>query len=290
LRRNGESWGAADYNAVGGFANLELHPGRVTVRTGYRLDARRFADAPGFDQLQHSAFGSALVNFETRTTVIGEVIAGSKQYAGVSARTEVTVVQWGDPGQARGAGAGRGGGIGNATLVPVAVPGEPGSDARQVTLLARIAQSLANRTGLSLEVSRRRVGGEVPPSLVSTPATFFDDGIYDDMFASNATRGGVTLKSIVGHGVELEASMIALDKDYPSTLAFDEQGAALPGVRRADRVRQARLAAAWPLFPSRTGSVSLDLLTGYDYTKHESTSALYRYRAHTVRVAIGVSY
>lgn len=292
LRRNGDSWAAADFNAAGGFANLELHRGGATVRTGYRLDVRRFPSSPALDQLQHSTFGSVLVSFPSRTTLIGELIAGTKHYEAVSEHTEVFAVptQGATGLHAPAQGLGRWGGMANTTLVPVVTPGAPGSDAQQVTLFGRVAQSLAARTGLSLEASRRRVFGEISPALVATPASFFDDGIYDDMFASNATRGAVSLKSIVGSGVELAGSLMWLEKDYPATYAFDENGVSMPGVLRADRVTQARFDTDWPLFPSRTGLVSLDLIAGYDYTRLRSTSALYRYTSHAVRFAIGVTY
>lgn len=295
VRRNGDSWGAADFNGAGAFANFELQPGRATVRTGYRFDVRRFPDSPAMNQMQHSGFGSVLVSFETRTTLIGEISAGSKHYEAVSSRTEVLAVHADtNPVASSGAGMqGRGTAwrtMANVTLVPVVVPGSAGSDAQHVTVFARIAQSLAARTGLSLEVSRRRVSGNVSPALVATPAMFIDDGVYDDLFASDATRGAVTMKSIVGRDVELMGSIGWSDKRYGATHAFDEDGATVPDVLRHDRITIAQAFVTWPLFPSRTGRVALDLITGYDYTKHASTSALYRYAAHTIRIGFGVTY
>jgi hypothetical protein len=293
LRRNGDSWSAADFNAAGAFANLEFRPGRANVRTGYRLDVRQFPSSPAMDQIQHSGFGSVLVSFETRTTLIGEINFGSKHYEAVSSRTEVVAVPT-EPTEPttgmQGRGTGQRSGMAHMSLVPVVMPGSPGSGAQQVTVFARVAQSLASRTGLSVEVSRRRVSGQVSPALVATPAMFIDDGIYDDLFASDATRGGVTLKSIVGSGIELAGSLAWTDKRYGATYAFDEDGLVLPDVLRRDRVTTAQASATWPLFPSRTGGVALDLITGYDYTRHKSTSALYRYTAHAVRMMVGVTY
>ncbi len=297
LRRNGDSWGAADFNGAGAFANLELRPGRATVRSGYRLDLRRFADSPAMNQMQHSGFGSVLVSFQTRTTLIGEISVGTRQYEAVSPRTEVLAVHTdtdtGTETVTPGVMQGRGNAwrsMANVSLVPVVVPGSPGSNAQQVTVFARVAQSLASRTGLSVEISRRRVSGDVPPALVATPAMYIDDGVYDDLFASDATRGGITLKSIVAKDIELMGSIAWSDKRYGSTYAFDEDGAAMSDVLRRDRVTSAQASVTWPLFPSRTGAVALDLITGYDYTKHASTSALYRYTAHTIRIGFGVTY
>jgi hypothetical protein len=290
LRRNGDSWAAADFNGGGAFMNLELHPGRATVRTGYRVDARRFPSSPALDQLQHTAFASVLASFETRTTLIGEAIVGAKHYDAVSARTEVVTVASAAAPELHRQGAGRGAGLANLTLVPVITPASPGSDARHVTVMGRIAQSLAARTGLSFEASRRHVSGEVAPALVATPASFFDDGIYDDLFASDATRAIVTLKSIVVRDIEVVADVEWLRKDYPATTAFDEDGVAVDGLLRNDRVRRASVDVVVPLFPSRTGAVSLELLAGYAHAQHRSTSALYRYSAHALRFGIGLTY
>ncbi len=297
LRRNGDSWGAADFNGAGGFANVELRPGRTTARGGYRFDLRRFPDSPAMNQMQHSGFGSVLVSFETRTTLIGEISLGAKQYEAVSPRTLVLAVHTdtdtGTETVTPGGMQGRGNAwrsMASVSLVPVVAPGSPGSNAQQVTVFARVAQSLASRTGLSVEISRRRVSGDVPPALVATPAMYIDDGVYDDLFASDATRGRITLKSIVAKDIELMGSLGWNDKRYGATYAFDGDGAAMPDVLRRDRVTTAQAFVTWPLFPSRTGAVALDLITGYDYTRHTSTSALYRYTAHTVRIGLGVMY
>lgn len=77
LRRNGDAWNAADYNAIGAFLNLELHPSATTaLRTGYRVDIRRFPTYEPLDQAEQSAFASGLVNLQSRTTLIGEIAFG----------------------------------------------------------------------------------------------------------------------------------------------------------------------------------------------------------------------
>ena len=291
LRRNGTSWSAANFNGAGAFVNLEWHPATATtMRGGYRADLRRFPTLAAMNQLQHSVFASALVNLASRTTLIAEVSGGAKHYSAVSSATEVLTLPIDPADRSAWRGTGRRAGASGAMLVPVVVPGAPGSNARQLTLMARVAQSLAARTGLSFEVSHRAVAGTVPPALVATPAQFIDDGVYDDAFASSATRREVTLRSVIGSGVGLAASAAWANKNYPSTSAFDEEGAALAGVLRHDRVALARLETTWPLVPTRTGAVAIDLIGSYDYTRHRSTSALYRYSAHAVRFAIGVSY
>jgi hypothetical protein len=182
------------------------------------------------------------------------------------------------------------GGLANMVVTPITIPGTPSSSAQQVTLFGRVAQSLATRTGVSVDVSHRRVFGEVPPALVATPARFFDDGVYDDPYASRSTLLRATLKSIVGPGLEVIGSGSWQDKPYGATPAFDQDGRELAGVRRDDDVVRAMLGITVPVLPSRTGAVQLGLLAGYDFTRHRSTTAIYNYTSHALGFGISFSY
>jgi hypothetical protein len=166
----------------------------------------------------------------------------------------------------------------------------PSTSAQQFTVFGRAAQSLAPRTGLAIEASHRRVFGEVPPALVATPARFFDDGVYDDPFASRATLVRATLKSIVGNGIELVGSGSWQDKPYVATPALDGAGYAVEGVLREDTVVRGLAAVTVPLFPSHTGSIDLALVTSYDLTRHRSTTAIYNYTSHALGVGLSFSY
>ena len=306
LRRNGDAWQAANYNAVGGFANLEWRPRETaTFRTGYRLDVRRFPTYAAMDQQEHTGFGSLLWNFQSRTTVIAEATVGTKHYEGAPSTTEflaqhatAPVVEgtW-LPGSGQGqAGKGttgqgnQGGAMSWLVFAPVTVPGTPSSSAQQVAMFVRVAQSLASRTSVLGEVSWRNAFGEVPPAVITTPARFFDDGVYDDPYASDSRLGRLSMKSIVWGDVELNASGSWQLKPYGATPALDGDGAPVQGVLREDRVTRASAFATWPILPSRTGQVELDLITGYDYTRHRSTTAVYNYTSHAVSVGFGVGY
>jgi hypothetical protein len=83
LRRNGDAWADADYDALGAFVNLEAAPrAGLTLRTGYRVDRRLFGAMPSLDQTEHGVFASLLVNLPSRTTLIAEVRPGLKGYRG----------------------------------------------------------------------------------------------------------------------------------------------------------------------------------------------------------------
>jgi hypothetical protein len=321
LRRNGAAWQDADYDAVGGFANLETTPREGwTLRTGYRVDRRVFDAMPSLDQTEHGAFATLLVNLPSRTTIIAEARAGVKSYRGeavaAAAPAGATVDGPGadgpvpasaGAGQGPSGGAGKGQGNGGAGsggsgiaatgMGPSTRPVRPSVSvvsadrAQQVTLLARVAQSLGDRTGLSFQATWRGVGGSVPPALVTTPAGFFDDGVYDDPYASAQTGAELRLKHVRRGGTVFEASARHFVQSYDAAPALGADGLALAGgPLREDRVWRAAAAVEVPLFPSRTGSFALGLQLAYGFTRSASNDVFYDYRNHSGAVALTLGY
>jgi hypothetical protein len=60
--------------------------------------------------------------------------------------------------------------------------------------------------------------------------------------------------------------------------------------RRADTVWRAAASASVPVLGSRTGSVSLALELRWEYTRHRSNDAFYRYDANALGVGISATY
>ena len=286
LRDNGDAWADAGYRALGGMANVEYRPsdGR-TLRFGYRLDGRELPNIPELDQIEHDTFVSALFNFQTRTTLIGEVRLGAKSYAGGPTLPEVspTVTQ---------GGSGRGRGVRGSTVRSGLAASTPGGErAGRVAWRVRVAQSLADQTGLALDYSARHTFGTVPPGLVTTPAHFYDDGVYDDPYASDARTIGATLKQILGGAGAVRGWVGWQGRDYRATPALDLEGEPLPGAAlREDRVWRAGVAWVVPVFPHRTGQLAVDLDLGYAFTDHRSTDAFYDYVSHAFGLTFSVVY
>jgi hypothetical protein len=75
--------------------------------------------------------------------------------------------------------------------------------ARLFTVYGRVAQSLATRTSLSVDVMHRATFGDVPPAVITTPVELFEDGLYDDPFASDATDARLTFKHIFANHIDV---------------------------------------------------------------------------------------
>jgi hypothetical protein len=300
LRRNGSAWEAADYDALGGFVNLELHPtGTTVVRAGYRADVRRFSSSPALNHDQHTAFGSLLVSLPSRTTLVGEITTGFKRYAGLPATPALlatgTSQGTGASHGGTGTGAGQGPGWRPATtsglaLVPVTTPGTPGTEAGLLTAYLRVAQSVAERVGLSGKLFRRTLLGDAAPAVVATPPGFFDDGVYDDPFASDMTSARLSLKGLPQRGPAWLVGGTWQDKPHANTPALDAAGSPIPGQRRHDRVVRAGASLSWPIATSHTGSVEVALVPTYGFTRSRSTTSDYNYTSHLVTVGVTIGY
>ena len=295
-RTNGASWAAADYRALGLFLNAEWKPSDTrTVRTGYRADIRAFPDMPELDQVEHEGFGSALVNLQSRTTLVGELRVGAKRYDVLdSTAMEPTAPVPGAP-DSPGSAWSRGRGSRASGLVmstPSHSPtGSVGGTAGQVTVLGRVAQSLTDRTGVTLQYSRRDSFGALPTAVVTTPALFFDDGVYDDPFASDAGALRVSLKHLLRNGMAIDGTGVWVRKDYRGTAALDADGFAVPtGDLRADRIWQAGASWTMPAFREWTGPVGFDIFIDYRFTRHRSNDAFYNYSSHGFGIGVSMAY
>jgi len=291
-RTNGLSWSASDYRAVGFMANTELHPsGRATVRFGYRLDARHFPDLTELSQVQHDSFASVLVNLPSRTTLVGEVHLGVKSYADTV--TTPSALNMSSAWMPAGGSGWMGRGMGPLLRASGVLSGTATDRHRagMVTWLARVAQSLADRTGATLQYTERVTFGRVAPVVVSTPPAYFEDGVYDDPFASNARVLTATLKHLSAGGMVLEGYVSRMQKEYDGLSALDANGVALSGLpSRADRVWRAGAGWTMPLFASKTGPIGLDLNVDYYFTRHRSNDAFYNYTSHGVATGFSFSY
>jgi hypothetical protein len=285
-RRNGGAWSDADYDAWGAFANAEWRPRiGVALRAGYRLADRSFAQLTELDQLEQDAFASANVNLPSRTTLILESHFGWKSYAGAAPEVTPDVTS---PPPATG-GRGRGSGAHRAavpSLVPAPASGG-GEDAQQWNVLAHVAQGLAERTGAWARCFLRRTGGRVPPAIVVTPVGLFDDGVYDDPFASDLTALSAGAKHILAGGTTLRISGAWQRKDFTAVPALDADGSTLAGAPfRQDRVSQLSAGLALPAAEAHGFSMLLEI--DYAFTRSRSNDVFHDYRDHVVGLTMTV--
>jgi len=120
---------------------------------------------------------------------------------------------------------------------------------------------------------------------------FFEDGVYDDPYASNLDALSLSAKYAFARGDVVEGWGARMNKDYRATLALGPDGWPVPGEPlRADRL--VRAGAGWtaPLWPAKTGATSIDLTVAYLFTRSRSNDAFYSYTSHTMGVSMSVGF
>ena len=290
-RRNGEAWSETDYDALVAFANLELRPrSGVTLRTGYRLAERSFAQIPDLGQFEQDAFVSLNVNLQSRTTLIAESHFGFKAYQGETFYEALSSATPQSSSVSSGYGRSRAGtGPSVRPTMPMFLPtGTSGEHARQWNALLRVAQGLGERTGAWTMGFVRRTSGRVPPAIVATPAGFFDDGVYDDPFASNLSAVSGGLKHVFTRGAALQAWGSWQAKDFTGVVALDAVG--LPQADdplREDRITRGGINLSLPM--PAPGAFALALALDYGFTLSRSNDAFSDYRTHAVGLALTIS-
>jgi hypothetical protein len=289
-RRNGDAWSEANYDALTAFVNFELRPREgLTLWTGYRLADRSFDQLRELDQFEQDTFFSLNLNLRSRTTLIAESHFGWKSYQGETRYESVTPTAPSSPSSTSGRGRG---GVGMGPSVRVTLPssvstGTTGENARQWNTMVRVAQGLGQRTGAWAQGFVRRISGDVPPGLLATPAGFFDDGVYDDPFASDMGALSLGAKHVFAGGAELQAQGSWQKKDFDAVVALDATGLALEGgALREDRITRGGLSLALPM--PAPGAFSLGLALEYNFTRSRSNDAYYDYRSHAVGLALTV--
>ncbi len=290
-RRNGDAWSEANYDALAAFVNFELRPREgLTLWTGYRLADRSFDQLRELDQFEQDTFFSLNLNLRSRTTLIAESHFGWKSYQGETRYESVTPTAPSSPSSTSGRGRG---GVGMGPSVRVTLPssvstGTTGENARQWNTMVRVAQGLGQRTGAWAQGFVRRISGDVPPGLLATPAGFFDDGVYDDPFASDMGALSLGAKHVFAGGAELQAQGSWQKKDFDAVVALDATGLALEGgALREDRITRGGLSLALPM--PAPGAFSLGLALEYNFTRSRSNDAYYDYQNHAVGLTLTVS-
>jgi hypothetical protein len=270
-RANEGVWAADDFQGANLVASARLKPAATLTLTGtYAFYVRRFAEEPALSQIEHLGSTRMLANFRSRTTVAAALTVGRKSYDGrefvfgsEALPTSPTL---------------RGGrGWGRSVLAPTTpaqVSGEAGAR-RQWTWAVRVAQSLDDRTGIWIEREDRRVGGEIPPTIVWTPPLFYEDGVYDDPYVVEAGTWRAGAKHVFASGHELAGWGSHSDRNYA-------------GLERADALSRAGVQAIVPLTALTRASV--DAVVDYSYVRNVSSVALENYRASQMSAGLRIVF
>jgi len=248
VRVNGDAWGNWGFRGVGGFANAEWAPREEVSVRGGFRVDQRWFPDAG--------------DFDHRERA---VFSGAR--INLPSRTTL---------------------IGNIDLGAKRYAWPEGAQAVRVDWLARVAQSLTERTGAFVEMKGRNAGGDQPSYLLEAPILFFDDGVYDDPFAHDLSGISVGVTHLLARGAQLSGVVGSRTRDFANVMALDADGSELPWLRR-DEVAQAGVHLLLPLHTSADGGFDASVRLGYEWTRSSSTDMRYTYHAHRVLLAAALA-
>ncbi|MDZ7261523.1 MAG: hypothetical protein ONB05_05395 [candidate division KSB1 bacterium] len=262
IRRNRTAYDYYNYSQWQGYGNVRLEiQQNLPLQAGYRLRGRQYQNLPEFSYQEHFSFLRLSKFLPTKTTPIGEVTYGKKDYTGKSSIVEKKLESKG-----RGKGWGRHGQMFPVISYNIDTPGSS-----QVTILARIAQSLTPSIGLSFQYLRRLLpqqGSRILSGQDSGYAT--DDELFDDPYRYQSHELSLVATQLLPWNLQLKLGVDYYHKLYPGIPAQDS------GEDRKDE----RM-AGW-LYGSKTFRMirfaqSLTLYLQYSNLRNRSNDAYFDY-------------
>ena len=158
----------------------------------------------------------------------------------------------------------------------------------QLQYWLRIAQSLADNSGLALQYNARLSLSGSTRYLAGLPYEYFDESdIFDDPMGYELQSLGLEFTQLLQPSLTMKASVYAGQKEYTSQgiyldeLNFDES------TLRSDKYRTARLSV---IKNFSLGYAGLSFILEYQWLKNESNSFWYNYTNHYANISVNLNF
>lgn len=252
---------------------------------GYRIRARWYANLEEFSNVEHYLFARFTHFFPTRTSLIVETNYGRKNYlqgvaTDASPSPEAEHYGWHDGGR---------GHMGTPWWGAEASAGGSRYGVGQAVGLLRLAQSLDNSTGLSLQVLLRRNPANNVRYLAGQVSGYTtEDELFDDRYGYESHELSGTLTRLLPWRMTLVMGSEAQWKDYVNRPALDLSGQPLA----TGELRHDRRFAAWVTLARTlsTGNRELSLLVELYWLDNRSNDRYYDYSTATFSVGVSTEF
>lgn len=282
-RFNKASYDYYDFSQFIGYANLKYYLNfseGMMSRVGYRLRYRGYRNLEEFSYLEHYGFVQVSKFFESKTTLLFELNLGNKNYVS-SLGSMFTTTDGMTDGGMMGSSMNRRMNP-NTRYVSYSRP-----TTTQLFGIARVAQSLSQTTGLSVQYLRRWDVSERTRFLSGGAVDFQgDEELWDDPYGYQGNEYNVTLTQHLPWNMTARVSTDYLAKDY-ARRTFTATDTDIPtGPLRSDTRFVTGLElkktfdGAWAFFDGITISAT------YYYLRNSSNDAYFDFRNNSVSIGI----
>lgn len=278
MRFNKASYDYYDFSQFVGYVNLKYYldfSEGLMSRVGYRLRYRGYRNLEEFSYLEHYGFIQVSKFFESKTTLLVEFDLGNKNYVSTPAATSTTTTKMGGMMGSGMMGSWMNGRMNtNTRYISYSRP-----STTQLIGIVRVAQSLSQTTGLSVQYLRRW-DISARTRFLSGGAVDFqgDEELWDDPYGYQGNEYSVTLTQNLPWDMTARISTDYLGKDYARRVFTATDTNTPTGPLRSDTRFVARLElrktfdGAWAFFDGLTISFS------YFHQRNNSNDPYYDFR------------
>ncbi len=277
-RFNGPEYDFYDYNQLYGYVNVRFRFNTMFLKSGYNYRYRSYGAYENLSNHQHYAFAQINKSFPSRTSLIGEVDYGYKNFVGQEWYTFTSIDTL--PNQHRGRGRGR-------HFVPSTYSETYTAPAlRHMIFLFRVAQSIQPGLGVYVQY-RKQINLTEDNGYANTELYYQDEELFDDPFSYSSDGGAAQITWLLPWNLNFRLNSSYEQKDYVSEQAYisasDTTG--LGGPRADNRTEvYATLNRIFKL--QRQWLKSLQLSLNVYYIQNVSNSYWYEYNNRIISAGI----
>jgi hypothetical protein len=300
MRFNKERYNYYDFSQFVGSLNIKYYLDSeegLLSRAGYRLRYRNYRNLEEFSYLEHYGFVQLSRFFETKTTVSAEVDFGNKNYvmspsaystAGSSTGTWGMMGNGGMTGNGEMMGNGERWSHGGGNMDPTTrLISYSSPNTTQLIGIVRVAQSITQTTGLSVQYLRRWDLSDRTRFLSNGAVDYQgDEELWDDPYGYHGDEYNAALTQVLPWEMTIRISADYLVKDYARRIFTPTDTDVPTGPLRSDtrlvgsvEVRKT-LETDWAVFNGIMISVS------YFYQKNNSNDPYYNFRNNNFSLGI----
>lgn len=228
---------------------------RIINTLGYRFRTIGFSQVNDLSYTEHALSGGFRFAMSTGTTLILQSDLGAKYYATANLASDGVHMQ-----------------SEMFTLKP---------DVAQLTGMARIGQSIAEGTGLSLTAKYQWNIAKQSRFLSSSTGAISDDELFDDHYGYEGLQANVMLTQVLPGSVLVRLTGGVQNRFYSSLAAYD-----LDGIQLADQRIDNRSYVS--LFLQKEFTNGFRLKAAFDFIKNSSNDTFYNYRNNVLALELSI--
>jgi hypothetical protein len=251
-----------DYLNYAGYISKPFEFLSLNWEANISYSSMNYAEIPDFNSWIVASNILVRKSFETKTTIIGSALINYKGFKNYYYDVDSTIT--------------------NENIIY----GSEGVNITQLVLNLRLAQSLAENTGLALNYNVKHIlsGSGLSASLIES--TYGDIELYDDPVSQESYSIGGILTQIFENEMSIKLAYSYSDKNYPSQGIYLSEIEQNNDIKRQDKQSYFSATLTKPFYFDNENGSELDLNVNYHLIKNTSNSYFFNYDVSAVSLSL----